>query len=1252
MSAGGPPQYAIPADVRALIEDRTWLHEDAAVAPTYIVGVDYGTTFTGFGLHVVGRDPPGAPITIKCFDNWDCQPPGLFSAKLPTVSTYSRSDLSLEAWGWRAATDFSGRAHKVSLPKLALHPDTPAHRRPRLPEGLKVVDIIADYLAKLLGVIRTLAPDLRPDNTIWCFTIPVNWKADAMDVMRHAAFKAGMTAAPQTRQLRFCEEPEAAALTCIEESAVDMAPGSTFIVVDAGGGTVDLFQCTVGDDQHLDEITVGDGDFLGASFVDARFYDFLRTHIGDEAFEDLTLSPSLSNTWREVESRWENMKRTYRGPPSGGSSGADTHEAITFSLSLYKAIPEEYLSALRERQGTDDELWITPADMQSFFDPVVDSILAMVVRQLQAADRPVDHIFFVGGFGSNRYLQHRITSAPDVRARVRHAGTVAQIRQPESAVLKGAVRYGRDRARIRTRKAKHTLALLVHVNVAALAAVERDKNIVRLGNATYLVLVRKGDTVQYESLVTHPHLALGDHSTTGVVKIFEIDGPEPRLIGRITVSAPLTPGQKRRVTLLVNFGELELKIRAVHEITGQEWSASIQYDVTQETAASGSAPPVVKTHSTGSAPRRGTANAAVADAAAQQLTRSLDRLSMSGGTPASPYGSYAPPPASSFQNGMPPPSSGTATPASTGSASPRQLPAAASGPTGIIPPARSASAGAVAAAWSRAAAAAAAPPLAPPPGSPGTNARGGSGAGGYAIPPRNPAAVQLPLGTSPQQHPQAWPMGMGGMGIARAGSPRLVAQVPSYEYPSYASGSGGGGSNGRVSGYYGMQQQQPPPSQQHYGGGGQPQYHQRTVSTHATGNGGGGGPPTWYPAHHQSASATAAGYGQYHHHPGYSPPQGPPTTQQQQQHQAQYYQQQQQQQQGGGQGINIHVTLMKPRLGATNYSLGRALAIAAVSRAWFIGLAVAARFVASDFDASALALPPSSSFAPTALVRWDSYHFLGLATSQRWYAHEHHAAFFLLVPLLSRVLGRLIPTGDAWTAAAWGGVLANLAAFHLAVAALYLLVARVSRSPPRAFVAAVAFAVQPASVFMSAAGYTEAPKLKSLAAVLIVLAPMLAKELVHRSQFCTIDARPWCASPTSTAYAFVQARYWNVGWLRYWEPAQVPNFLLAAPMLVHSVLLISRHADLRSPLTRLRTPRPAGAGAGGWNAAYYVLHAAMVVLAVTSMHVQVCLRMFSVLPTVFDVSGLPPKWRRAWIAYSVVWASAGAVLFGLFYPPA
>jgi phosphatidylinositol glycan class V len=63
-----------------------------------------------------------------------------------------------------------------------------------------------------------------------------------------------------------------------------------------------------------------------------------------------------------------------------------------------------------------------------------------------------------------------------------------------------------------------------------------------------------------------------------------------------------------------------------------------------------------------------------------------------------------------------------------------------------------------------------------------------------------------------------------------------------------------------------------------------------------------------------------------------------------------------------------------------------------------------------------------------------------------------------------------------------------------------------------------------------------------------VVAPIVIHDRTGYALHCHRELQPdWCLAEKGSFYGYVQRRHWNVGFLRYYELKQIPNFLLAAP---------------------------------------------------------------------------------------------------------
>ncbi|CAB5381326.1 unnamed protein product [Rhizophagus irregularis] len=120
--------------------------------------------------------------------------------------------------------------------------------RPKLPEPLTYKKAITDYLYEMGKLAKENVHKFWPgidfmENVLIVLTIPAEYSENDKAIMRDCIYNAKLINNKFSEKLQITTEPEAAAIYCLYSSLKEhklTKSGTNFMVVDCGGGTVDL----------------------------------------------------------------------------------------------------------------------------------------------------------------------------------------------------------------------------------------------------------------------------------------------------------------------------------------------------------------------------------------------------------------------------------------------------------------------------------------------------------------------------------------------------------------------------------------------------------------------------------------------------------------------------------------------------------------------------------------------------------------------------------------------------------------------------------------------------------------------------------------------------------------------------------------------------------------------------------------------------------------------------------------------------
>ncbi|KAI6823504.1 actin-like ATPase domain-containing protein [Hortaea werneckii] len=435
-----------------------------------VVGFDFGTTFSGVAAAYSAN--PEAPDEINVIKTW----PGgnnSTSDKVPSELTYmgansvrSYSSASIRSsgstngnanrtmrWGFQVRHD----EQRLRCLKLLLDPAQP------LPAYVSLADIydqlsaagkdvdaaVAEYMTAVFDhtkevLVRRYGQGFVSTTKLQVvLTVPAVWSDAAQNATLRAAQAAGMG-----DDIATISEPEAAAVYALQAIQPNhLKVGQNFVVIDAGGGTVDLITYSIQQltPLRLEEVVRGSGGCCGAAFLNIRFENFVREKLGDETFERLRLEKPRS--WPMALKYFEDYVKRNFDP--------DADEVFNIP---FPGVADNAAA------GIDcGFLCMDTADINTVFMPVIKDVVKLVEdqrRNVRALGLSVNAMILVGGFGQSECLLNRL------RAKYSNTQPRIEVMQPVNAwtaVVRGAVLRGLEGSElILNRKARRHYGVHVH----------------------------------------------------------------------------------------------------------------------------------------------------------------------------------------------------------------------------------------------------------------------------------------------------------------------------------------------------------------------------------------------------------------------------------------------------------------------------------------------------------------------------------------------------------------------------------------------------------------------------------------------------------------------------------------------------------------------------------------------------------------------------------------------------------------------
>ncbi|XP_051937027.1 heat shock 70 kDa protein 12A isoform X5 [Hippocampus zosterae] len=621
----------------------------SGMAFVVVVAIDFGTTSSGYAyaftkepecIHTMRRwegGDPGVsnqktPTTILLTPDRKFHSFG-YAAR----DFYHDLDPS-ESKHWLYLEKFKMKLHTTA--NLSINTDLQAANGKRV----KALDIFAYALAffkeqALKELSDQTGGEFDNNDVRWVITVPAIWKMPAKQFMREAAYKSGLVSRDNPEQLVIALEPEAASIYCrklrlhqmvdlsIQTTQNDFSPtdnvgntmtqankehvrrnrqsrtflvenvvgelwseleeGDRYVVVDCGGGTVDLTVHQIRlPEGHLKELYKASGGPYGSLGIDYEFEKLLCQIFGQDFIDQFKIKRPAA--WVDLMIAFESRKRA---AAPGRANPLNINLPFSF-IDYYKKFRGHSVEHALRKSNVDFVKWssqgmlrMSPDAMNSLFKPTIDHIIQHLNELFEKPEvSDIKFLFLVGGFAESALLQQAVQNMLEGRSRIIIPHDVGL------TILKGAVLFGLDPSIIKVRRSPLTYGVGV-LNRFVEGKHPPEKLLVKDGTRwctdVFDTFIAADQSVALGEMVKRSYTPAKPSQQVIVIHVYCTEKEKVGFISesgvkkcgslRLDVSGTESAATRREIQTLMQFGDTEIRAMAVDVSTGRTVKASIDF---------------------------------------------------------------------------------------------------------------------------------------------------------------------------------------------------------------------------------------------------------------------------------------------------------------------------------------------------------------------------------------------------------------------------------------------------------------------------------------------------------------------------------------------------------------------------------------------------------------------------------------------------------------------------------------------------